>query len=72
MGSTDQALGEGILLLFSLFRLLLAAVLIVAWHSLASCLPIDPLSRRLADTLLVIGLTFSLLLTDKNLKRYLR
>jgi hypothetical protein len=72
MGSRDQAFGEGILLLYSLFRLLLAAALIFAWHSVAACLPIDPLSRRLVDTLLVIGLTFSLLLTDKNLQRYLR
>jgi hypothetical protein len=71
-GSKDQALGEGILLLYSLLRVLLATLLIIAWQSFACCLPLDPFSRRLVDNILLIGVVFSVLLTDKNLTRYLR
>lgn len=70
--SKEQEFGEAILLASSLCRFLIAISLIVIWRFFADSLPIDPLSRRVLGNLLLIGIVFTLVLTDKTLTRFLK
>jgi hypothetical protein len=70
--SKEQQIGEAILLSHSLIRFVVAVALILAWRFFAESLPIDPFSRRLLGSILLIGIVFSILLTDKSLIRFLK
>ena len=70
--SKEQQIGEAILLSYSIVRVVIAISLVVAWRFFADSLPMDPFSRKLLGSILFIGIVFSLLLTDKNLTRFLR